>query len=448
MRGVPIITAAMASSVISPVPLPASSPRPAAGGPAQRWDILCRVIDNFGDIGVCWRLAAQLGARGHAVRLWTDDASALAWMAPSGAPGVRVLPWPADHDAPADGPGDVVVEAFGCETPPGFAAAMAGRARTHGRAPLWLNLEYLSAEGYVERCHGLPSPVGSGAGAGLTRWFFYPGFTPRTGGLLREDDLAARQAAFDRAGWRAARGVAPHALAVSLFCYEPPALANLVQQLRDGPRPAHLLATPGRAAAALAALHPGVLDLLPLPAGGEGGGEGVATGTRPALDQPPHPGPLPRAGEGERPQKAPIASQNGPQPLNGKGWQLSISCLPHCPQPRFDELLWACDLNFVRGEDSLVRALWAGQPCVWQIYPQHDDAHHAKLHAFLDWLDAPASLRRAHLAWNGLAAPRELPLLAAATLADWRACIQAARDRLMRQPDLLTQLLGFAGQKS
>jgi hypothetical protein len=21
------------------------------------WDIFCRVIDNFGDIGVCWRLA-------------------------------------------------------------------------------------------------------------------------------------------------------------------------------------------------------------------------------------------------------------------------------------------------------------------------------------------------------------------------------------------------------
>ncbi len=70
--------------------------------------------------------------------------------------------------------------------------------------------------------------------------------------------------------------------------------------------------------------------------------------------------------------------------------------LKPCPQPAFDEMLWASDLNLVRGEDSLVRALWAGQPLVWQIYLQHDDAHHAKLAAFLDWLQAPASPRRWH----------------------------------------------------
>ena len=57
------------------------------------WDIFCKVIDNFGDIGVCWRLAADLASRGHRVRLWVDDASALDWMAPDGCEGVRVLPW-------------------------------------------------------------------------------------------------------------------------------------------------------------------------------------------------------------------------------------------------------------------------------------------------------------------------------------------------------------------
>jgi len=62
----------------------------------MQWDLFCRVIDNFGDIGVCWRLAADLAGRGEAVRLWTDDAGALAWMAPQGAPGVQVCAWPAD----------------------------------------------------------------------------------------------------------------------------------------------------------------------------------------------------------------------------------------------------------------------------------------------------------------------------------------------------------------
>ncbi|MGN6930438.1 elongation factor P maturation arginine rhamnosyltransferase EarP, partial [Neisseria sp. P0015.S010] len=55
-------------------------------------------------------------------------------------------------------------------------------------------------------------------------------------------------------------------------------------------------------------------------------------------------------------------SQKSLQGSYSKREQLSISYLPPCPQPAFDEMLWACDLNFVRGEDSLVRALWAGQP--------------------------------------------------------------------------------------
>ena len=105
-------------------------------------------------------------------------------------------------------------------------------------------------------------------------------------------------------------------------------------------------------------------------------------------------------------------------------------------------MLWACDLNFVRGEDSLVRALWAGKPFVWQIYPQHDDAHHAKLEAFLNWLQAPESLRRLHAIWNEMAqAP--LPVMDADTLAEWSDCTLAARTRLLKQSDLVTQLTPF-----
>ena len=115
-------------------------------------------------------------------------------------------------------------------------------------------------------------------------------------------------------------------------------------------------------------------------------------------------------------------------------------------QVDFDHLLWACDLNFVRGEDSLVRALWAGQPLVWHIYPQHDDAHHAKLEAFLDWLQAPASLRVFHRAWNGIGSAAPV-WPDAATLDDWRGCVQSARQRLLTQPDLVTQLGDFVQGK-
>lgn len=353
----------------------------------RRWDVFCQVIDNYGDVGVCWRLCADLAQRGIAVRLWIDDASALAWMAPDGCPDVEVRPWP--QAAPPDGPGDVVIEAFGCELPEAFVAAMAVRPRP----PLWINLEYLSAEPYVERCHRLASPLMAGPGRGLVRWFYYPGFTSRTGGLLREPALAARQAVFDREAWRAAHGVPLQQTAVLLFCYEPQALPALLAQAAHAPR-WHLLVQPGRPAAAVqAAWH----------------------------HLPPH-------------AQAALAART--------------QAFAPGTQAEFDERLWAADLNLVRGEDSLVRALWAGQPLVWHVYPQDDDAHHAKLQAFLDWLQAPECLRRFHRVWNGVEPATALPEVGPDHLRRWRDCVRAARERLLVQPDLVTQLLGFVAEKS
>ena len=384
------------------------------------WDIFCQVVDNHGDLGVCWRLSSQLAALGQRVRLWIDDASALPWMAPGALeqngtwPGVQVLPWQPGlpnaslNDMP---PADVWIEAFGCEIPPEFLAHFCGNAAGDGPTtapPVWINLEYLSAESYVERMHRLPSPVMHGPAAGLTKWFFYPGFTPRTGGLLREPDLAARQAAFDRSEWLAAQDIPWNGeRLISLFCYEPSALIDWLAHLAQDERPTRLLVTPGRATAAVQ----------------------MALSGRPVLSQ---------AGK------------------------LSFSYLPHLPQYNYDELLWTCDMNFVRGEDSLVRALWAGKPFVWQIYPQDDDAHHLKLNAFLDWLQAPVSLRKFHRIWNGIDKATEsashapasqhnpiadMGLDLTAELPVWLACAQAARKSLYAQDDLAAQLMGFVAEK-
>ncbi len=381
--------------------------------PPLLWDIFCRVVDNHGDLGVCWRLARELAARGHQLRLWVDDARALDWMAPGAlqgaVPGVRVLPWTASTDTALLNTlphARVWIEAFGCELPTPFIAHRATAVRAGGAhaaaPPVWINLEYLSAEGYVERMHGLPSPVLHGPAAGWTKWFFYPGFTPRTGGLLRERELAQRQSSFDRAGWRARHGAGDEGTTlISLFCYEPPGLDALLAQLRCTSRPTRLLVTAGRASQAVRS----ALDALP---------------------------PLPPAGEGK-----------DSEPVPYRCGALHVSYLPQLPQTGYDELLWACDLNFVRGEDSLVRALWAGRPFVWQIYPQHDQAHHAKLEAFLDWLQAPPSLRCFHRVWNGI----EVGCLPAPDLPAWHACALAARERLLAQQDLCTQLTGFVAEK-
>jgi uncharacterized repeat protein (TIGR03837 family) len=375
----------------------------------MQWDIFCRVIDNLGDIGVCWRLCADLAARGEQVRLWSDDASVLEWMAPGANqgtwPGVQVLAWKLStnaHYLASLAPADVWIEGFGCDLAPEFIAARVSFTRASGlsgtKNPIWINLEYLSAEPFVERSHGLPSPVMQGQATGWTKHFFYPGFTDKTGGLLREQDLVQRMSRFDATHWLLEQGIRRRhgERLIALFCYEPPALMQLLSQLAAEPEPSHLLVTPGRATAAV---------------------------------------------------QAATSSNNGLKPSWNLHEVLSISYLPAFSQPDFDHLLWACDMNFVRGEDSLVRALWAGKPLVWQIYPQEDAAHHAKLDAFLDLVDAPLSMRLFHRQWNGLRATTADEPMSLNELNTLAESMQSARLRLLKMDSLTDRLLRFVQKK-
>lgn len=357
--------------------------------PVLHWDLFCRVIDNFGDVGVCWRLACDLAARGQRIRLWLDDRSALAWMAPDGATSVEVCDW--NEPLRECEPGDVVIEAFGCSLPDAWLQRMAARQP----APLWINLEYLSAESYVERSHGLRSPQFSGPAAGLDKWFFYPGFTQRTGGLIREADLFEAQAHFDKTHWLAGLGLAlePGERLVSLFCYDNPALPTLLADLSRSP--CLLLVAPGAAATQLE------------------------------------------------------AQLGAPMKLG----MLRAQVLPLLSQTDFDRLLWASDLNFVRGEDSFVRAQWAGQPFVWHIYPQHDAAHAAKLEAFLDLYlagapgDIAAAIRDLWRAWNGLQPWPEDGFDIWHMSEQQRTLSSDWRQKSSKLPDLSSQLLGFLAKR-
>ena len=361
------------------------------------WDIFCRVIDNFGDVGVCWRLCADLANRGQRVRLWLDDLSALPWMAPGALEGqhanITVHRWLETMDSQGLQtlePGQVWVEAFGCEIEPVFISCFKQHTKT---APVWINLEYLSAESFVERSHTLPSPVMSGQAKGWTKYFFYPGWTHKTGGLLREPWIKARQALVSEASktaWLQRFGVTwKGEKLISLFCYESAAVSGLLDALGDFGAPLRLLVTEGQAKTAV--------------------------------------------------QKALRA--------RSEIHSLEVSYLPTLSQTDFDQLLWACDLNFVRGEDSLVRAIWAGKPLVWHIYPQKDDAHHAKLDAFLSRMDAPPSLHQWHHYWNGLISQAPENRLDAQQLAEWHTHALDFRGRLDSQPDLTQQLIEFVASK-
>ena len=323
-----------------------------------RWDIFCAVVDNYGDIGVCWRLARQLvGEYGCAVRLWVDDLEALCRLCPEALgkdgqclAGVELRHW--REGVLFDEPGSVVIEAFACTLPAPWLDAMARQKP----APCWINLEYLSAEDWVEGCHGLPSLQANG----VRKFFYFPGFTAKTGGLLREADLLTRRAAWDEAHqavWLRAQGVERHAKErlISLFSYEQSQLASWLSRLSQEARGTLLLVPEGKILADLAkALGVGALHA----------GDEHALGA------------------------------------------LRIKVLPFLRQEDYDLLLWCCDLNLVRGEDSLVRAQWAGSPFLWHIYKQQDEAHLDKLEAFFEryrlGLSEPCAqaLRRLWWAWN------------------------------------------------
>lgn len=303
----------------------------------QTWDIFCHVVDNYGDIGVCWRLARQLATEHPCqVRLWVDEIEALRQIWPGisaaqrqEAEGVDIRIWTATFD-PAITPADVVIEAFACELPESYLKAMKQAAQP----PHWFNLEYLSAEDWVEGCHALPSIHPQ---LGLKKIFFFPGFTAKTGGLLCEKNLLEKRDRFrTEAGPEqllAQFGItaSPDELIVSLFGYENESVSSLIYTWAESSQPVLCLVPQGRI---LADIEDCLSQTLLV-------GDQISMGA------------------------------------------LRLCVIPFVSQLDYDQLLWSCDINFVRGEDSFVRAQWAGKPLIWHIYPQEDGVHMDKLEAFL-----------------------------------------------------------------
>ena len=291
--------------------------------PHCRCDIYCRVIDNYGDAGVCWRLAKQLASEfDYTVRLYIDDLRPLFLFEPalsqqtevSAFFGIEIHQWQTEL-RPAN-PASLIILAFACRLPDETVEVLAKSPRQY----CLVNLEYLSAESWIESCHGLPSPDPA---TGLETVFFFPGFTPKSGGLIRESCFSALQktlqsdeekSAFLRSIGYAAKNRKKRV--ASLFCYPQSPFTQLLSVDTE----THWLTT----------------DAI-------------------ARD---------------------IAKATGKLPDN-------LQIIPFLSQTDFDRLLLSCALNFVRGEDSFVRAHWAETPMVWQPYRQRDDAHRDKLDAFL-----------------------------------------------------------------
>ncbi len=321
-------------------------------------DIFCRVIDNFGDIGVTWRLVRQLQhEHDWRIRLWVDDLNSFQRLEPRVSAavtqhidGVDIIHWAHATDFT---PAPIVIATFSCDLPDQYVENIRAQHNHPTARPvsLWINLEYLSAEDWVEGCHGLPSLRADG----LSSHFFFPGFTEHTGGLLRESALIAQRDSWktDHAAQRAfleSLGLsqaaitalfpdaldAPTARLVHLFCYDNAPVDELTGVLQANSRETVLLIPEG--------IHP--------------------------------------------------------QYSSGQQGQLFIERVPFLPQTEYDKVLWTADLNFVRGEDSIVRGIWAGKPLIWQIYPQTENTHLVKLRAWLAQTGLPEDIGKVMMYWN------------------------------------------------
>ena len=414
----------------------------------QRWDIFCKIVDNYGDIGVCWRLAKQLQVEhGLQIRLWVDNFAVAQKIIPELTltqdlvlspdlvlkdeeqviENITILKWQEKSDLKLGKAvnfeliADVVIEAFACGLPAQYQAQMLQKTVK------WINMEYLSAESWIADFHAKPSPQANG----LIRHFYFPGFHHATGGLIREakfnylrfnslkfNHLRFNPLKFDHSEnssdkngilkpnflYRADSNAIKQdssSLKISLFCYANTPIADLLTALQTLKHKV--------------ILYVPVSDIL-----------------------------------------LKIADFFGLITLNsGEKYtqsNLTVQILPFLNQSDYDDLLSMCDLNFVRGEDSWVRAIWAAKPFVWQPYFQDGNTHIKKLNAFLELFYADFEfkdrVRQVHESW----ATEHLPAL---TLQNYLKHLPAVKLQtlqqaihLAQQTDFATQLVTFCSQMS
>ena len=397
-------------------------------------DVFCRVVDNFGDIGVTWRLARQL-QREHSwsIRLWVDDLKSFQRLEArihlqalqQVIEHIEIIHW--GDPAPDLIPYPIVLCSFSCDLPATYLAQL------HQRPALWLNLEYLSAETWVEGCHGLPSLRGDG----LSSYFFFPGFNSRTGGLLRERELLTRRDIWQQDPGAQRRmlerlGVSAQAITAWQPCVEHPRATDshsTALTLQSEACDSSLLPRTDLQLARLLTLfcypHAPVAQLL----------EALCTEPRASVVLIP---------EGVAPELA--TGRLGPFK------QVYLERIPFVSQPEYDQLLWMADLNFVRGEDSIVRAVWAGKPLIWQIYPQTEGTHLIKLEAWLKISSLPTDIQDLMRNWNADTVSADLPNGFAQAVnpdaySQWSSTALALSHSLVQDVDFAQALHDFCASK-
>ncbi len=288
--------------------------------------ILCKVVDNFGDIGFVYRLARALTQEDTSLhlRLIVSDLASFAALAPEvdatkdeqTSYGWQIFNWNADETgrrAFRQNPPAIILECFQCGRPDWLEDILFDKAARPDDIVQIINIDYLTAEDYADDFHLLKSGTRSPR---VKKINFMPGFTDKTGGLILDRDFVKAR--------KTNSSYQTDVFTLVFFSYE----RNCMPVVK-----------------ALEAFQ-------------------TQTGQKVRL--------LLAAGKSH----APFMNA-----WKKAGKPFIVESLSFLPQEAWDALLCHSDFNFVRGEDSLSRACLSGIPFVWQAYIQEQDYHLVKLSA-------------------------------------------------------------------
>ncbi|WP_294657828.1 elongation factor P maturation arginine rhamnosyltransferase EarP [uncultured Fusobacterium sp.] len=303
-------------------------------------DIFCEIIDNYGDIGVVYRTAKELQKifpkskiRAFLNRLdeFKKINSQVLALPSQNIDGIEYITFDYLRDNANELlTAQVIIEAFGCQIPKEYMEI------AYDNSELLINLEYLSAEDWIEDFHLQSSPLGRGK---LKKVFFMPGFTEKSGGVIADSNYLERiQRVLENKEFYEKKYLSDiedreNKIVGTLFSYE----KNFTPLLED-----------------LKKLDKNVVILAM--------GEKTQDSLRKILKN--------------------FSIEDFRNSL--KYGKIEIRFLNFLNQEEYEELINIVDFNFVRGEDSFIRAVLTGKPYMWHIYCQEEYAHMDKIEGFLD----------------------------------------------------------------
>lgn len=340
--------------------------------------ILCKVVDNFGDIGFVYRLAKNLCKvnPSYQIRIITNDLKTFKMLAPElGNGGANIALFDSNDAATCRAefcqrPPRVILECFQCGRPDWLEEILFDGVT---RAFI-INIDYLTAEDYAEDFHKLKSGTRS---ALVKKINFMPGFTAKTGGLIL--DAAATNNCLQAKDCAGGAGIVGKTITEGA--------AETASKSKNAPATENGFITKTSGPQILMFSYP--KDFAPII-------RAILRWNKAAQIN---------LAQGAGKESFLAANENCLQDQKAGG--LFVRQMPFLSQEEWDKNLYAQDILFVRGEDSLSRACLSGKPFVWQAYLQEDNYQLVKVRALLERMRphfAPedfAALENFWLLYNG-----------------------------------------------